>query len=89
MKTLRDLVESGLRAGGFDGLCNNFAGCACWVDDLFPCGEPSGECEAGHAGPCNGACEFSPCDGHIYTDLESLQDAKRGEAERLADEATE
>lgn len=44
--TLRQIVEQGLRAGGFDGLCR--ADCGCRLDDLMPCNEPGIDCVAGH-----------------------------------------
>lgn len=76
---LKDFVESGLRAGGFDGLCNSDGGCSCRLGDLFPCGEPSGdECKAGYAGRCDGSCDDPPCDGHVYATLADAA-ASRGQ----------
>ena len=51
--TLRQMVEESLRAGGFDGLWNANAECACKRGDLFPCGEPGAECMAGYEQPCD------------------------------------
>ena len=44
--TLQQIVEAGLRAGGFDGLCRG--DCGCRLDDLMPCNEPGIDCVAGH-----------------------------------------
>ena len=38
--TVRDIVESHLRANGFDGLANSEIECGCIVGDLMPCGSP-------------------------------------------------
>lgn len=57
--TLQQLVEQALKAGGFDGLWNENGECACKIGDLFPCGQPSGECRAGYEKPCD-------CGEHDY-----------------------
>lgn len=45
---LIDLVADQLRAQGFNGLFNEYGGCACKLDDLAPCLEPGMKCEAGY-----------------------------------------
>ena len=45
--TLRELVITGLKAGGFDGLHDDNA-CGCDIDDLFSCGDPFAGCCAGY-----------------------------------------
>ena len=52
-KTVFEIVENYLKASGFDGLYNGYADCACVVGDLSPCGEMSGDCQAGYKFPCN------------------------------------
>lgn len=45
------LLIAAMQAGGFDGLFNAHADCACELDDLMPCGmEPCG-CHAGWKHP--------------------------------------
>ena len=64
--TLHSIVSSELRNKGFDGLFNTDGGCACKVDDLMPCDEPNGECEAGYkfdGCTCGEGCSF-----HIQRD---------------------
>lgn len=46
MRTI-DLVQIGLKQGGFDGLYNADL-CGCEVGDLAPCGEIQHECTAGY-----------------------------------------
>jgi len=46
------MVEKYLRDNGYDGLCNE-DGCACEVDNLYICCEPSFNCEAGYKHPCD------------------------------------
>lgn len=46
---LADLLESALRAGGYDGLCHDE--CGCRLGDLCPCGLPSTLCVAGYRVP--------------------------------------
>jgi len=54
--TLRELVESALRAQGFDGLYSQ--DCACEIGDLWPCGCVDGNCVMGHYTQCPGEdCE--------------------------------
>lgn len=63
---LRDLVAKALTAEGFDGLYSDW-GCACKLDDLLPCGEPSPACEPGYLGPCepDNCQNAGDCDFHI------------------------
>jgi hypothetical protein len=63
---LRDLVAKALTAEGFDGLYSDW-GCACKLDDLLPCGEPSPACEPGYLGPCepDDCPNAGDCDFHI------------------------
>lgn len=51
--TVLEIVQAGLIANGYDGLCNPDEGCECEVCDLAPCGEISGECTAGWKVPCS------------------------------------
>jgi len=65
-KTVKEITKAYLEANGFDGLCSQFAQCACLADDLFPCGaEDSYQCEPGYLTKCtprncsnNGDCYF-------------------------------
>lgn len=65
--TLRTLAAAWLKCHDYGGLLN--AGeCACKLDDLMPCDEPSTECAPGYLAPCTkedwccGDCAF-----HIVT----------------------
>lgn len=40
MPTLKEIVETHLRATGCDGLLNDEHTCECVLNDLFLCGEP-------------------------------------------------
>ena len=63
--TVLDLVATALRAQGFDGLFNTDAPCGCTTDDLAPCGEIGGSCEAGYEVPgCSSDCG-NGCDFHL------------------------
>ena len=56
-----DIVSIYLKENGYDGLFR--AGeCACKHDDLAPCGEISGDCEAGYLKPATNCTEH---DWHI------------------------
>ena len=60
---LCDLIESTLRARGFDGLYNESFECACLIGALAPCYEPSSRCEAGYrvegcSADCGEECTF-------------------------------
>ena len=63
--TLRDIVSDWLKSHGYDGLFNGDGNCACLLSDLFPCGDPRDDCEAGYRVPCDGTCESGKCDWHI------------------------
>ena len=45
---LIQIVEYGLRANKYDGLCLPEHGCACLLEDLAPCAAISGKCRPGH-----------------------------------------
>jgi hypothetical protein len=72
-KEVGEIIKDWLRANDFDGLFNGWMECACNLDDMYPCGEPQENCEAGWMTPCDGSCEFGNCDWHI-----SLEKEKRG-----------
>jgi len=59
------LVRQALLEGGYDGLFNCDANCACLVEDLMPCHEPGMFCEAGFRQPCNGTCDEGECEFHV------------------------
>lgn len=52
-----DIVKDRLQADGYCGLVNYPGECACKTDDLAPCGEIDGDCEAGYSEPCTDACD--------------------------------
>jgi hypothetical protein len=64
--TTKDLLIEGLKAHGFDGLCNSDASCGCGIDDLAPCGGDCNvlDCEPAYKRPCKGAACPHPCDGY-------------------------
>ncbi len=63
---MQQLIEQALKQHGFDGLFNTDGGCACKVDDLFPCDNPCADCEPGYLAPCDGSCEDpTRCDWHM------------------------
>ena len=64
--TLRELVIAGLRAGGYDGLTNEYD-CGCCLDDFMPCMcEGIAACVAGYKHVCAPddcqGCHYG-CDG--------------------------
>ena len=63
-KNLAEIVAEWLRDNGYDGLFYD-EGCACSVDDLFPCDNANRYCEAGYKEPCDGTCDVGTCDWHI------------------------
>ena len=46
--TVLEIVKKYLETNGYDGLVAEDRECACETDDLAPCGEIRGDCEAGH-----------------------------------------
>lgn len=58
------IIEDWLKTHGYDGLYHG-EGCACKIGDIAPCGQPSGQCEAGYLLPCDGTCDAGKCDFHI------------------------
>lgn len=53
---VREIVESALKAGGFDGLFNDDSECACQSGELFPCARYFGDCKPGYLAPCPDEC---------------------------------
>ena len=50
--TIFELLKTGLKAGGFDGLYSAEDECGCKLDDLCPCTYgPTSDCCAGYLGP--------------------------------------
>lgn len=47
-----EIVHEYLKANKFDGLFSP-GECACKLDDLAPCGEIHGDCEAGYLSDCD------------------------------------
>lgn len=45
---VREIIKKYLVDNEYDGLVNEDGECGCQVGDLFPCGDPSPFCEAGH-----------------------------------------
>jgi len=42
----REIIAKWLKENGYDGLCNEFMGCGCDVEDLGPCDDfGAGDCE--------------------------------------------
>lgn len=63
--SIRDIVREYLKTNGYDGLYNPET-CACEVDALMPCDEPSmGECSPGYkVSGCEEWCGMG-CPWHI------------------------
>lgn len=54
---VRAMVEAALAQGGYDGLYNPDADCACARGELFPCQADGVEqCHAGYIQPCPASC---------------------------------
>lgn len=51
-KNLMDIVVEWLDLHGYDGLFHPDGDCACEKADIFPCGEPSINCQPGYKRPC-------------------------------------
>lgn len=68
-ENLREIACDWLKCCGFDGLYNDVGSCACSVDDLMPCCEPSPSCQAGYLIRCcecsNGDCDANAA-GYDY-----------------------
>lgn len=66
MTDVRDIVTQYLKDHKFDGLYSEAGECACQISDMFPCGDgPFPECSAGVKIPCDGTCDYGPCEFHI------------------------
>ncbi len=65
--TIREMVIAHLKAHGFDGVYSECGECGCTTDNLFPCGEPGENCQAGYEGPC----DCGDCDSHVGSLKES------------------
>lgn len=61
-----EIIADFLKENGYGGLYLN-AECACSLENLMPCCNPSPDCEAGYAYECKG-CGYQPeCEsGHDY-----------------------
>jgi len=62
-----EIVREYLKENGYDGLYQP-GECACLIEDLMPCGQPTSDCEAGYKVPCEGGddCPLEGnCDYHI------------------------
>lgn len=68
-----DIVKKHLEVKGFDGLFNEDLECACKRDDIAPCGEIVGACEAGMLGPCD-------CGDHDYHIVRVVPNAEANRA---------
>lgn len=60
---LKEIVQEGLDALGYDGLCNDE--CGCYGEHLMCCGEPSTDCEAAYAFECFRCAKAESCEVHI------------------------
>jgi len=69
--TIQQIVEQWLREHGYDGLYSPDGGCACRIDDLFPCQEFSSDCTAGHVKKgCSDECGMG-CEWHVVAGLKA------------------
>ena len=61
-----DIIREYLKNNNYDGLYSSGI-CACFIDDLVPCGEACDQCEAGYRIPCpyDGDCECEGEGDHI------------------------
>jgi hypothetical protein len=57
MKTIKEVVERYLLDNEYDGLYNERGECACFIDDLMPCGCDCESCIAGYKFECQN-CDF-------------------------------
>ena len=46
---VNEMISAFLKYHGYDGLVNPDQECGCSADDLAPCGQVEGSCEAAHA----------------------------------------
>lgn len=81
-ENLREIVRDWLKCCGFDGLFN-YGNCACSVDDLMPCCEPSPDCMAGYAIACcecsNTCCDHNTCEfDYIISESKTCDDFEKG-----------
>jgi len=53
--SIKEIVLKYLKENNFDGLFHSDMDCACDIEDLIPCDEPSVACTAGIKVPCD--CE--------------------------------
>ena len=58
-----EIIESYLKANGFDGLFNCEGKCACKLNDLAPCETVNRDCQPGYETPCD--CQPPKCEFHI------------------------
>ncbi len=58
-----EIVRRYLEKNGYDGLFNPWMGCACKLDDLFPCDVNDGMCQPGHFVPCPDDVDADWCIG--------------------------
>lgn len=80
-ENLREIASDWLRCCGFGGLFNDR--CACSVDELFPCGNPSPDCRAGYAIACcecsNTCCAGNTCGfDYIISESNTCPDFEKG-----------
>lgn len=60
---LKEIVQEGLDALGYDGLCNDT--CGCYGKDLMCCNEPGIGCEAAYAFECFRCAKADTCELRI------------------------
>ncbi len=65
---VKEIIKAYLKENKFDGLVNQDGECACETEDLFPCCEEVGECEAGHKVKCDGISCGGECNWHMKTE---------------------
>lgn len=61
---IEEMVAESLKLHGYDGLFSEEE-CACLLDDLMPCEQPSEWCQAGYRKECDNKFDFCPCNFHI------------------------
>lgn len=81
-ETLREIACDWLKCCGFDGLFNE-GNCACSVDYLMPCAEPSTSCQAGYLIRCcecaNADCEANAAGyDFIISDSKTCENFEKG-----------